>query len=646
MKDIDHHMTGGLFGALERLANRAFTHRYSPMNYLGQVSIFLLLLLAISGIYMLPFYRINVEKAYDSVEAITGDLIGGLMRSIHRYAADALVLVLLLHGIKMLLERRFLHGRWVVWLSGVLLFGVVMVEGLTGYWMVWDQRAQMVAQSVTEFLDVLPVFPKPLAMALTVDDSVTSLLFFAVVFVHIALPLFSTVLVLLHFSRFAKTVMLPPRQISALLLGSMLLLAILKPATSAPRAELNRTLTNVPVDWFYMFPLPLAQMRPDLLWLLIVLSGFLLLLIPRLFRGQEEAARVDADTCVGCGLCYEDCPYSAINMRESDGKRVAEVSPERCACCGTCVGSCNFNAVELGGQRLETLLKEAGKRVKEGKPLVILCRHCSDRRIHRMLAEAESGALELPCIGMVNPALISAALDAGASRVILAGCKPGDCKYRLGNRWLEARVAGERAPVLKDRRMERISVCWLMPGEEDVLLKEVQRHNGDAEVKRECIQEKPSLPLAAFLVILTLLPLAYFSASPAYSMVQEDRGLLLFTMSHPGERLVPCREPTVEELKAGNVTSCPRERSPVEVVIEVDGREVLRNSYSPSGLWKDGPSYAYEKIVLEPGEYLLAVKVKDSQRGDFRYTFQKRVRIEAGRVVHMRFEKGRFSVGG
>ncbi|NOZ58600.1 MAG: hydrogenase iron-sulfur subunit [Euryarchaeota archaeon] len=628
-------MLEGAFRALERLSNRAFTTRYSPLQYLGQISVLLLLLLAVSGIYMLPFYRINVEKAYDSVDAITMDVVGGLMRSIHRYAADALVLVLLLHGIKTLVERRLLHGRWVVWVSGVVLLGVVMVEGITGYWMVWDQRAQLVATLTTEFLDVLPIFPKPLAMALATDSGVTNLLFFAVVFVHIAQPLFSMAFVLLHFSRFAKTLLLPPRQVSALVVGSVLLLSIVKPAESAPRAELSRALVNVPVDWFYMFPLPLVQKQPLLLWLLLAGAGAILLLLPRLLREEAEVARVDTDSCVGCGLCYEDCPYGAISM---EGE-VAQVSPERCACCGTCVGSCNFNAIALGETRLESLKHRIAREVRRGRPFVIMCENCLHRKGVEMLRAAGAGVLPLRCLGMVNPSLITAALDAGASRVVLAGCRAGDCRYRLGNLWLEARVAGERAPAFKDRRRDLVSLCWLMPGEENRLLEEVGKE------ERCTREEKPMLPLAALLVLATLLPLWYLSTSPAYSLMQEDRAMLLFTMSHLGERLVPCREPTVEELRAGNITPCPRERSPVEVVLAIDGRTVLRKSYQPSGLWNDGPSYAYERIEVEPGEHTLEVRIRDSAEGEFRYRLVERVSFERGRVVTLKFEKGRFHLG-
>ena len=636
----------GVFGTLEYWVNRAFTSRYNPLFYLGQISVLLFILLAVSGVYMLPFYKINVGKAYHSVEGISQDVVGGVMRSLHRYAADALVVVLLLHGLKTLAARRFWQSRWIVWLSGIVLFGVVLIEGLTGYWMVWDQRAQLVATSITEFLDVLPIFPKPLSLAIVGEGSVTNLLFFAVVFVHVALPLFSLAFLLLHFSRFTRTVLLPPRRLMLLSIGAMLALALAKPALSAPEAELSRALVRVPVDWFYMLPLPLIRRYPELAWVLLFSLAVLLLSIPRLLRGEDVRAEVESEACVGCELCYSDCPYGAISMVSGKDRAVAEVARERCAGCGTCVGSCSFNAVRLGDLSLEALAEEVKRVVRKGRALVIRCEHCLGRGVDNRLREAGAGVLVLRCIGAVNPSLISTALDAGAERVILAGCKLGDCRYRLGNLWTRARVTGERAPVLRDRRRERVKTCWLMPGEEEVLLQEAGAPDRRGEAA--CAEEKPVLPLAVLLVLTALLPLWHFSTSPAYSLNHGDRAVLLFTMSHLSERLVPCREPTVEELKSGNITTCPRERSPVEVAVYIDDRAVLRRVYQPSGLWKDGPTYAYDRVELEPGMHRVAVRIRDAVEKKAGYTYEKSVNFEAGRIVALRFERGRFylSTGG
>jgi len=59
---------------------------------------------------------------------------------------------------------------------------------------------------------------------------------------------------------------------------------------------------------------------------------------------SNYVSRVDADTCVGCGICEEPCPMDAVTL---NGEGVAEVDESRCIGCGVCTGVCEFEAMEL-----------------------------------------------------------------------------------------------------------------------------------------------------------------------------------------------------------------------------------------------------------------------------------------------------------
>lgn len=86
-------------------------------------------------------------------------------------------------------------------------------------------------------------------------------------------------------------------------------------------------------------------------------------------------------------------------------------------------------------------------RLDESKRLV----DCSDVTV-----------LRLPCSGQIQPAMIEAALKNGADGVITTGCRIGDCHYREGNKFLKARLTGERQPKLRatvDRK--RLRALWL-----------------------------------------------------------------------------------------------------------------------------------------------------------------------------------------
>lgn len=642
-------MSSKIVAAIDYWTNRVLASRYNPFYYLGQITIFLLILLLITGIYILLFYKINVERAYDAVEYITVDqwYLGGIMRSLHRYASDALIITLLLHGLRLLLTGKFRYNRWLIWVSGVALFGFLLIEGITGYWMVWDERAQLIAVTTTEFLDALPIFPKPLARAFISEQSVTNLLFFAVIFVHVGGPMFLAALMLLHFSRFTRTLLLPPRKLWLGVLLILLALSLVKPAVSAPPADLTKASVQVPVDWFYLFLLPLMNSNLGLYsWLLLLIVGVATLVPPWIKSANHQTAKVIEEKCVGCELCYLDCPYGAIAMRR-EGEKIAVVSESRCASCGTCLGSCNFNAVQLGEDDLEKMKSRITKLIAgEKKPILLFaCEHAFYTK--EDLAGIKS--FPLRCLSMVNPGMVTHALNEGAAGVVLVGCKLGDCHYRLGNRWLMERLAGKRGPVLKDGRRDKIRTYWTTPNEKEDVLNSIRGFEEELKGKTEEAPAsrgggKKMLPLAALVLLVPILLIWYFSDSPAYSLIKEDEAMLLFTMSHRGERLEACIEPTIEDIKAGRLSECKRERVPVIVGLDIDGASVMSKTYAAKGIRRDGPSYAYEKLRVQPGSHRITIRIQDSQEDRFDHSFDQTLEFEPGRVVIIDFEEKRFHI--
>ena len=55
-------------------------------------------------------------------------------------------------------------------------------------------------------------------------------------------------------------------------------------------------------------------------------------------------AVVNADECVGCGTCVDECPEEAISMNDDE---IAVVDADKCTECGTCVDACPSEAISV-----------------------------------------------------------------------------------------------------------------------------------------------------------------------------------------------------------------------------------------------------------------------------------------------------------
>ena len=75
---------------------------------LGGLSFFLFILLKITGIFLMFFYRQTAASAWDTVQTLeTAVTFGSIVRNMHRWAAHLMVLTVFLH-----MSRVFYHGAY------------------------------------------------------------------------------------------------------------------------------------------------------------------------------------------------------------------------------------------------------------------------------------------------------------------------------------------------------------------------------------------------------------------------------------------------------------------------------------------------------------------------------------------------------
>lgn len=140
--------------------------------------------------------------------------------------------------------------------------------------------------------------------------------------------------------------------------------------------------------------------------------------------------------------------------------------------------------------------------------------------------------------------------------------------------------------------------------------------------------------------------LGYFSTSPSFSPLPADHALIRLSLNHAGQRKAACRVRTAEELAklAPNMRAaedCPRERAPVLVKVDLDGRTVADIVARPAGLSRDGASVAYRRIPVPAGTHRLRVALADDAAGTFDRVREEEVRLEPGRVLVIDFEPGK-----
>ena len=464
---------------LERLFDRAFGSAWNPIHQSGNLAILFLLATLASGLYLFLFYKI--DDPYASVERIrTHVLLGGWVRSVHRFSADLALVSAALHLLRKLAQGHTWGPRTLAWTSGILLLGVLFACGFTGLVLVWDGQALALAREGARLLDLLPLFSTPISRMFSGAAPVPSSFFFMNLFLHVAAPLGLATLLAVHVSRLARPALMPPRRIAWLALGALALVAALLPVPHAASADLLALPGRAPLDVFFAFWVPFAQRVGPVAhiaaWLV---AGSVAMLAPRWWRPRTKSINtswVDETLCTGCTTCVQDCPYEAIAMvPRSDFTRqatdlVARVDPSLCVGCGICAGSCAPMGVGPWGRTgrdqlaaLDQLLRGSPGRASE-----VTVFTCSNAGWDGSAALRASGAEIVPvaCAGSLHTSVVEACLRRGVGGVLVLSCPTRDCRFREGPKWLRERFYAGREAELHERvDRERVALAALSTAE-------------------------------------------------------------------------------------------------------------------------------------------------------------------------------------
>lgn len=465
---------------VERAFDRFFGERANPLRQLGALGFHLFWLVALTGAYLYVFYETSASGAYASVERLgAGAAWGGaLVRSLHRYGSDALVVVVAAHLLREWAYGRYRGFRAFTWLTGVPAVWLIVAAGAIGYWLVWDSLALFVATAIAEAFGALPGFDVALVRNFVDEAAVSDRLFSLLMFLHIGVSLGLLLVLWLHVQRLARPRTNPALPLAVGTLVSLALASWFAPAVSHAPADLAHLGGALAIDWFYLAAFPaFLSIGPLATWSFALAATLLVAAAPWIGRERRPAvAVVEPEYCNGCTRCFADCPYEAIEMvPRPDGRgRIAQVDAGRCAACGICTGACPSATPLRGGERfvsgidlpefgVEALRNalDAQLDARAGaRPVVVF--GCRDAAPASSLP-AGTVALALPCAGMLPPSFVEYALRRGARGVVVASCPSDDCEFRFGAQWTAQRLQGEREPRLRaavDReRVRRIAAA-------------------------------------------------------------------------------------------------------------------------------------------------------------------------------------------
>ena len=262
---------------------RADSLRPTATFGLGLISLALLLILAATGVLLMFHYVPSTDPqqgAYASIQELHHAIAyGQLVRSMHRWAADLLVVVVFLHLCRVFLRGAFKPPRRFNWVIGALLLILVLAESFSGQLLPWDQHSYWAVEVGTRLLAAVPWAGEPLRRLVLGGGDIGQLALVRFYGLHVfVLPLALLVLLAAHLWRIRQagglaqrcenegaaaveppTVPAWPHLVlreTAILVACLLVVMVLALVWSAPlgeRADPAHPPTPVKAAWFFLW---------------------------------------------------------------------------------------------------------------------------------------------------------------------------------------------------------------------------------------------------------------------------------------------------------------------------------------------------------------------------------------------------------
>jgi cytochrome b6 len=333
---LDERLDLSAIGALAKKKDVPI-HRHTLWYYLGGMTLFLFVVQVCTGALLLIYYRPSAEEAYESVQFLMAEVqFGWLIRSIHAWAANLMIFTLFLHLFSVLLIRAYAKPRELTWMSGMVLLGLAMTFGFTGYLLPWNELAYFATRVGTQIIGVVPVVGESLLRVLRGGDDVTGATLTRFYAIHVALLPATTIALLgLHVYLVQKHGMSVPPEVEHApgpkrampffpnfllrdLVGWLIALAVLAALAAYIPAELgikadpfSSAPAGIKPEWYFMFMFQTLKYLPahilffegEAVGIIVFgLAGLFLLLVPFLDRRTARGEPSRVFTAIGIAI--------------------------------------------------------------------------------------------------------------------------------------------------------------------------------------------------------------------------------------------------------------------------------------------------------------------------------------------------------
>ncbi len=322
------------FDEIRDLAKHKFVpnHKYEIWYYTGGITLFLFVIQFITGIALSFYYIPYFEHAHKSIiEIVTKLNMGWFFRSLHHWGAQIAIVVLFMHVWSTLLLKAYRKPREFIWISGFILLGIAIFFGLSGYLLLWDERAFAAVRVATGGAGNLPVVGGFIKAFLRGGIDVTGDTLTRFYAFHVSvLPLITICLIGLHVLLVQYHGMSVPISVDKeklkdtpffpnfvykdliiwlIVLGIVVTLATLAPPEIGKKADpLAPAPENIKPEWYFLFlfqtlklfPGEILGMNGETIAILLISAGILFFfLIPFFDRKSQRGERSTIFTWIG-----------------------------------------------------------------------------------------------------------------------------------------------------------------------------------------------------------------------------------------------------------------------------------------------------------------------------------------------------------